>query len=140
MKKLMAVGLVVLVTGVVAAAGLGPPHVGFWVDDELYRTIGTPTMLPDQGPNDGIFVFIGLSGQTPVGEAKPGDQDYNGGRWQPVALQFTEEGIAVHDPDDDGEVNFELTSWEEVVHHIGLGHLEVVGYGDPFVCPVIEIH
>lgn len=124
---------------------LGPPAPdSFWVDDELFRTIGTPTSLPDQGPKDGLFAFQGfadggLDGQTPVAEAKPGDKDYNGGRWQVTVLTFTAAGKAVHDPDGDGMVNFQLTSWEQVVHHLNvLGHLTVVGPGPSFVCPVIE--
>lgn len=139
MRLGIALALTVVLAGIAGAEGkhLGPPHVGFYVDDELYSTIGTPTMLPDKGPTDGLFVFEGLEGQTPVAEAKPGDQDYNGGRWQPIALMFTETGMDVHDPDGDGVVNFQLTNWEQVVMHIGFGHLEVVGYGDPFECPVI---
>ena len=143
MKKLVLLALVAGLGGYVAAAGLGPPHVGFWVDDALYRTIGTPTNLPDHGPKDGLYIFLGqedggLDGQTPVAESKPGDRDYNGGRWDATVLTFTEAGRMVHDPDMDGVVNFELTSWEEVEHHIGLGHLEVVGPGPTFECPVIK--
>lgn len=141
MKKILALFAAVSLAGLVGADGLGPPAPdSFYVDDELYRTIGTPTELPDQGPKDGIYAIIGLDGQTPVAESKPGDRDYNGGRWQVTVLQFTEEGKAVHDPDDDGTVNFELTNWEQVEMHIDLGHLEVVGPGPSFVCPVIEQH
>jgi hypothetical protein len=128
----------------VSSEGLGPPHAGFWIDDSIYYTIGTPTAdLPDKGPTDGLYVFLGeedggLDGQTPVGESKPGDTDFNGGRWEVTVLTFTDEGKAVHDPDDDGEVNFELTNWEQVQHHIGLGHLAVVGPGPRFECPVIK--
>jgi hypothetical protein len=97
----------------------------------------TPTALPDRGPKDGIFAFTNLDGQRSVAEAKPGDRDYNGGRWQVILLAFTEEGLEVHDADSDGMADFELMSWEEVVAHIQLGHLTVIGYGPSFVCPVI---
>ena len=124
---------------------LGPPAPdSFWVDNQLYRTIGTPTTLPDHGPKDGLYVFQsfadgGLDGQTPVAEAKPGDRDYNGGRWQVTVLTFTPSGRAVHDPDGDGVVNFELQNWEAVHQHLNvLGHLAVVGPGPSFVCPVIK--
>ena len=143
MKKLLIAAFALAVTAAVAAPGqgkkLGPPaRDAFWVDDQLYRTIATPTSLPDRGPKDGLYVFTNLEGQRPVGEAKPGDQDYNGGRWQVVLLAFTEAGLAAHDPDDDGVANFELTNWEQVEAHIGLGHLEVAGLGPSFVCPVIK--
>lgn len=120
-------------------AGVGPPAPNaFWVDGSLYATVGTPTALPDHGPKDGIYVFSNLDGQRPVAEAKPGDHDYNGGRWQVTVLQFTDEGLNVHDANHDGMADFELTSWEDVQQHIGLGHLEVVGPGPSFVCPVIR--
>lgn len=140
MRTSIALVLTVAVVGLVGAAGVGPPAPdAFYVDDELYRTVGTPTDLPDHGPKDGIYVFQGLDGQTPVAEAKPGDQDYNGGRWQVIVLRFTESGKAAHDPDNDGMVNFQLTNWEQVGTHIkDLGHLEVVSLGRSFVCPVIE--
>lgn len=95
-------------------------------------------MLPDKGPKDGLYVFEGLSGQTPVAEAKPGDRDYNGGRWQVMVLGFTETGMMVHDADDDGNVNFQLTNWEDVQKHLELGHLEFLHNGPSFVCPVIK--
>ncbi len=125
--------------GGITIAQAGPPAPNsFYVDDILYRTVGTPAELPDEGPKDGLYVFQNLSGQTPVAEAKPGDQDYNGGRWVVSVLAFTEEGEGMHDLDGDGVVNFELTYWEQVNHHISLGHLEKVADGPSFVCPVIK--
>ena len=139
MKRMIALTAVLIVAGSLTAygQGLGPPHDAFYVDGEIYRTVGTPTDLPVEGPFDGLYGFSGLEGQTPVAESAPGDQDYNGGRWARRILEFTEDGIAVHDPDGDGMVNFELTSWEEVEHHIGLGHLEVTPGVKYFECPVI---
>jgi hypothetical protein len=127
-------------TGIaVGGKGLGPPaRDAFWIDDMPYRTILTPTDLPDHGPTDGLYVIEGLGGQLPVGEAKPGDKDYNGGRWEVTVLEFTPEGLLVHDPDGDGVNNIPLTNWEMVEHHIGLGHVAVVGPGPSFVCPVIK--
>lgn len=122
-------------------AQVGPPgNDAFWVDGSLYRTVGTPTSLPDRGPKDGIYVFANLDGQTPVAEAKPGDRDYNGGRWQVTVLEFTPAGLAVHDANNDGIADFELMSWEEVQQHMGLGHLQVAQQGPSFVCPVIPQH
>jgi hypothetical protein len=132
------VGIVGLVTAVGAGAAVGPPAPdAIWGDDVLYRTVATPTAPPNKGPKDGLFMFTNLDGQSSVAEAKPGDQDYNGGRWTVYMLAFTEGGLLVHDPDGDGTANFELTNWEEVEHHIyTLGHLEIVGTGS-LICPMI---
>ena len=133
-------GLVVTAGMTLAAvAGNGPPAPSaIWADGMAYRTVDTGNRLPGHGPMDGLYVFNNLEGQRPVAEAKPGDHDYNGGRWQVYVLEFTEEGLAVHDPDEDGVANFELTGWDAVQTHIGLGHLEMSGMGPRFVCPLIQ--
>ena len=116
----------------------GPPSGNFWADGTAYRTVVTPSKLPNKGPKDGLYVFEGLNGQNPVSESKPGDADYNGGRWQVYVLEFTESGLAAHDSDNDGGADFELTSWEDVQTHIGLGHLMQIAMGPSFVCPLIR--
>ena len=120
-----------------AVAG-GPPGGAIWADGYAFKTIDTQNSLPDKGPKDGIYVFANLDGQKPVAESKPGDQDYNGGRWQVYVLEFTESGLAAHDGDGNGVADFELTSWEMVEQHIGLGHLQQKMMGPSFVCPLIK--
>jgi hypothetical protein len=131
-----------LAMAIMAVAGVGPPALNaIWADDMLYATVGTPTELPDRGPTDGLYVIEGLEGQRAVSEAKPGDQDYNGGRWQVYNLEWTASGMAAHDSDSDGEVDegMELTNWEDVEYHMNvLGHLMQTGMGDRFVCPLIK--
>jgi hypothetical protein len=117
---------------------VGPPGGLIWADGMAYKTVGTPTTLPGHGPKDGLYVFDNLMGQHAVSESKPGDMDYNGGRWQVYVLAFTEEGLAVHDADDDGMADFELTSWEDVQTHIGLGHIEQLAMGPSLECPLIR--
>ena len=80
----------------------GPPAGNLWADGSVYKTAITPTNLPPKGPRDGLYVFSNLMGQNPVSETKPGDADYNGGRWQVYVLAFTEAGLAVYDADGDG--------------------------------------
>jgi hypothetical protein len=109
-----------------------------WTDGELFGTTITPKDVPNQGPFDKLYNFdeSGLSGQRSVSESKPGDTDYNGGRWEVLPVTFTEMGMSIHDPDGDGQVNFELTSAEQVLQHASLGHLTI---GEPiryFVCPL----
>ena len=135
---LLAVSVTVIGLAIVAVAGVGPPADGaIWGDGQLFRTVGTPSNLPDHGPKDGLFVFSGLEGQAAVAEAIPGDRDYNGGRWQVYGVSFTEQGIENFDTDHDGVVDMPLTSWEEVQQHISMGDLEQTGMGPSFVCPMI---
>lgn len=71
-----------------AAAGVSGP--AFWIDGELYRTVATPTDLSGTGAPastyDAIYSFAG--NQRNVAESKPGDRDFNGGRWQVHELAF----------------------------------------------------
>jgi hypothetical protein len=70
------------------AAGVSGP--AFWVDGELYRTVATPTDLSGTGAPDSTFDTIYDFGgeQRNVADAKPGDTDYNGGRWKVEELAF----------------------------------------------------
>lgn len=60
-----------------------------WSDGELFRTLGSPAVFSgDSGPFD--ILFTGASFKDGVGaisESKPGDADYNGGRWEVWALK-----------------------------------------------------
>jgi len=131
--------LCALVLGATTAmAAAGPPiEDAIWADGQLYGVILTPTDLPLQGPFDGIYNFRRQAGQQSVAEAKPGDQDYNGGRWEVTLVGFTEEGLEALDQDGDGIVDEDLMSWEEVEQAIGDGYVEVLGPGPHFMCPLI---
>lgn len=117
-----------LIMASMASAGVGPPAPNaIWADGTLYRTVATPSILPAFGPKDGLYVFPDLAGQRSVSEAKPGDQDYNGGRWQVYVIAVV----------DAGAIDHELTSWEEVNMYINSGALEVAQLGPSLVCPMI---
>jgi len=125
----------------VSAGGATKVDNAIWADDMLFGTVLTPTELPAKGKFDKLYNFdgSGLAGQRSISEAKPGDQDYNGGRWEVMPVTFTPLGISIHDPDGDGMVNFELTSDTQLLLHQSLGHL-VIG-DEPiarFVCPLIK--
>lgn len=112
-----------------------------WSHGELYGTVGTPAVFtdPPEGTTDTLYNFgmSGLEGQRAISAAAPGDRDFNGGRWSVVLVTFTDQGMAVHDPDGDGVVNFELTSEEQVLDHMALGHLILTDTDVYFECPML---
>ena len=71
----------------VAAQGpLGRPQT--WADGELFNGVVTPaTFDPESDPFDELYSCTGpptgsfADGVPLISESKPGDQDYNGGRW-----------------------------------------------------------
>ena len=112
-----------------------------WVHDELYGTVATDTSFtsPPAHSTDVIFSFAdsGLMGQRSVAQYAPGDPEYNGGRWNVMVVTFTDVGKAIHDADNDGKVDFELTNAEAVLHHAELGHLTIAKAGVYFECPLL---
>lgn len=126
----------------VAAGGAKHVRAGaIWVDDELYGTVLTPNTLPSNAPAgsfDIIYSFdgSGLDGQRSIADAAPGDRDYNGGRWMVFAVTFTQLGKAIHDGDNDGVVDFELTNDADLMTHAGLGHFTISGPVKYFSCPL----
>jgi hypothetical protein len=68
--------------GVGTVAAGGPPSLGFYVDDVRYRTVGTPTDFFGTGaPESSYDKIYNLGTGINVAESKPGDRDFNGGRW-----------------------------------------------------------
>ena len=66
--------------GTVAAGG--PPSLSFYIDDVRYRTVGTPTDFFGTGaPASTYDKIYNLGTGINVADAKPGDRDFNGGRW-----------------------------------------------------------
>ena len=134
---------VLLAAGAAAHAG-GSTRVAdaVWGDGITWDTVLTPTAFK-QAPSHSVdrlydFSMSGLRGQRSISSNVPGDPDYNGGRWWVQMVVFTEQGLAVHDPDGDGMVNFELTSAEELMEHVGFGHLEVFETSTYFECPLLR--
>jgi len=126
MKRKM---LVTLAAGAAAAAlagpamadgsSLGPPGDTIYAFDEAFRTIATPTSLPDRGPTDTIYVFPDCAGCASVSEAAPGTPGYNGGRWK-VVQAFG--------------ITSQLTNADAVVASASA----LVDTGTRFVCPLIR--
>jgi hypothetical protein len=86
----MAAATIVLTISVSAVAAGGPPSLAFYVDGERYRTIATPTDLSGTGAPIHSFdaIYALGSGLINVAEAKPGDTDFNGGRWMVLPITW----------------------------------------------------
>lgn len=74
--------LLISVAASTVAAG-GPPSLAFYVDDVRYRTVGTPTDFTNTSAPSFTYdrIYALGSGRINVAETKPGDTDFNGGRW-----------------------------------------------------------
>ena len=129
--SLVAATLVAGLTVGSAFAGNGPPHVGFYIDGATYLTVGTPTDFFGTGAPASTFDTIydlGGNGVLNVAEAKPGDRDFNGGRWMvfPVTWHVAP---------------YQLTSAEAVLAAADAGQLTVAtAPAKEFFCPVIRAH
>lgn len=126
MRRYFLLSLVSLAAAAVLAApatgtgnSLGPPGSTIYAFDVAFRTIATPTSLPNRGPFDTIYVFPDCSTCASVSEAAPGHPGYNGGRWRVVEAS----GITT-----------QLTNAEDVVEQAD----ELVDTGTRFVCPLIR--
>jgi hypothetical protein len=106
-------------TATATADGLGPPSSTIYAFDQAFRTVATPTALPDRGAFDTIYTFPDCASCASVSEAAPGSGDYNGGRWRVVAAN----GITT-----------QLTNADDVVAQAS----SLVDTGTRFVCPLIR--
>lgn len=121
MRKLLALGAVAAVAAAFSAsapASAGPPAGMFYAFDETFRTVITPTSLPNEGPFDTLYMFPDCATCSPVSDGAPGHPGYNGGRWQ-VVLAY---GITT-----------QLTNAEDVEESA----TSIEDTGTRFVCPLI---
>ncbi len=142
MRRISLVSLVaaaVLALPLGALAGVTGP--AFFVDGELYRTVGTPTDFSDTGAPansfDTIYQFSGA--QRNVATAAPGDAGYNGGRWQVEVIGYAAgesyaSALAALDADGSGALDFTA----EVEAAIAAGVI-TTSPGPTFECPVIPL-
>jgi hypothetical protein len=86
---LAATGLLISIAAAPTVAG-GPPSLSFYIDGQRYRTVGTPTDFSNTGAPDSTYdrIFALGSGLINVAEAKPGDTDFNGGRWAVMPITW----------------------------------------------------
>jgi hypothetical protein len=117
--SIVALAVAFSASGGIASNGLGPPGDTIYAFDQAYKTIATPTSLPDKGPTDTIYVFPDCATCKSVSEAAPGHPGYNGGRWNVVEAY----GIAT-----------QLTNADAVL----AAATSLVDTGTSFVCPLIR--
>lgn len=117
--------------GASSALAGGPPSLAFYVDDVRYRTVGTPTDLSGTGaPASTYDKIYDLGTGINVAEAKPGDRDFNGGRWQVFVVAWAP-GVAPVQYTNDQQI---LAAQAAGLLTIGTTPVK------SFVCPVIPAH
>lgn len=117
---------------VAAGAENNPAMPGrIYADGEMFATRGLTDLPPPTEDNEHSFDVIyhftnGAEGQLDVGEAAPGDRDFNGGRWAVTVLEWT-----IQDPPV-------VTSHEAV--HMHWDDIDVVQVGARyFECPLVPL-
>ena len=116
--------LAVVVFPVASFGRVGPPGGMIYANDILFRTVGTPTSLPENGRFDTLYMLGG--DLASVSEAAPGDPDYNGGRWEVRTVTF---------------VNIEpvqYTNDEQILAAAENGDIEISEVVQRFQCPLIR--
>ncbi len=151
MRRFAAIAMVVALAmsfAVPALADPGQPSFApeVYADGDVFGTKAATALPAPKGNEqsfDKLFVIVNSNnpaGQLPVAEAAPGP-GYNGGRWATQTVEWTEAGFADH-----GMVPV-LTSYDEVMVHYSLGHLDITpgspgGPGAPpdyFLCPLLPV-
>lgn len=114
----------------VAEAMRARPRPQSWVDGELFAGIVTPaTFDPESDPFDELYAGGDgfLDGVPLISEAKPGDQDYNGGRWH---LNLLKAGVAADKYADATSVeDLDLDDFESTPNYFECPLLPVRGRG-----------
>jgi hypothetical protein len=134
-KKILALLFVVVLLAVAAVpAFAGAPNFGpaIYADDQVWGTKRTADLPPPNANNrhsyDGLFKFPGgeIEGQMPVGEAAPGNPNYNGGRW--IEYEVTWIGTP--------EL---ITSYAQLLVLKEAGAVTIAETGNYFGCPLLPV-
>jgi len=135
---IIAAALLALPAAVSATGAGGVTGPAFYVDGELYRTVGTPTDLSHTGaPAHSFDTIYAIDGQRNVATAAPGDRGFNGGRWRVRVLEFNDYPGALVAADVNG--SGDLDSAAEVDSARAAGFIDGETPGPSFVCPVIKV-
>ena len=144
MKTLLIVAAFALATAgaAVANGSGGVTGAAFYVDGQLYRTVGTPTDLSQTGaPTKSFETIYALPGQMNVAVAAPGDAGYRGGRWMVHAIAYNTSWattVAAHDTNASGDLD-NAAEIAAALADTGPGGAVDTGVVQEFVCPVIKL-
>ncbi len=122
--SLLVVAASFALAAVPAAFAGGPPSGTIYAHDVAYRTVGTPTNLPDHGKFDTIYVLGGDLAN--VSNAAPGDMEFNGGRWEVRPITWV--SIAPQ----------QFTNAEQVEAAAQAGEITIGDVVKRFECPLIR--
>jgi hypothetical protein len=121
----MAMAMTVTMGSIAFAKG-GPPAGTIYAHDQQYKTIGTPTNLPDHGKFDTIYVLGGDLAN--VADAAPGDMEFNGGRWEVRPIEW----LSISPT--------QFTNAEQVQNAADAGQISIGDVVKRFECPMIPKH
>jgi hypothetical protein len=124
-------GLVVLSSPLLCLAGdkVTPQLDYCWANGMIYGLLLPPDAKTSDGLRNNLFVFRNLKGQRPVAEAGPDDMTFQEGRYEIVFLDFTPKGISALDPDNDGNCEYEITTYKMVKSYEDMGYIKFAGRG-----------
>lgn len=138
MRKFIFTAVTAALLAIPATALAGVTGPAFYVDGELYRTVGTPTDFTNTGaPAHSFDTIYDITGQPNVATAAPGDEGYNGGRWRVEVLSFDDYDAAVAAVDSNG--SGDLDSAAEVHAAMATDYFAGSSAGPSFECPVIPL-
>ena len=144
MKTSLLCALVALAAATTAFANGSGGVTGpaFYVDGDLYRTVGTPTDLTGTGaPAHSFDTIYALGGQLNVSTVAPGSPGYNGGRWLVHAIAYNTSWaatVAAHDANGSGDLD-SAAEVRAALADPGAGGAVDTGVVKSFVCPVIKL-
>ena len=106
-RRIAACASAIALLASIGASGVlagGPPKLSFYIDDVRYRTVGTPTDFFDTGAPAWTYDHIyNLGTGINVADAKPGDRDFNGGRWLVYTVTWAQ-GVTPVQYTNDGQI------------------------------------
>ena len=142
MRKMIAAAAAIAALAVAAGAGAGVTGPAFYVNGQLYRTVGTATDFSGTGaPASSFQTIYALAGQRNVATAAPGDPGFRGGRWQVHAIAYNTSWaatVAPHDTNGSGDLD-SAAEVEAALADPGLGGATDTGVVQSFECPVIKV-
>lgn len=111
------------------------PGPMIWANGELFRSIVTPaTFRGDQGNFDALYVITPHTFAGPydhLSDAAPGDQDYNGGRWEVFNLKSSVSPSKYDNVSSTSDSNFDHADWWSTGVYFECPMLPNRGQGQP---------